>query len=79
MTEEERNMLQRIDARTEENHKFWHEPLIVGGKSRAWEHDQMAKHWKLGRFSFKAVVWVGAAIMSVVAFGDKIMERFLGG
>ena len=79
MTDEEREMLQRIDKRTEAAHTFWHEPLIVGGKTRAWEHDQMAKHWKLGRFSFKATIWIGAAIMALAAFWDKIAVRVLGG
>ena len=79
MTEEEKEMLARIDKRTEEAHAFWHEPLITGGKSRAWEHDQMAKHWKLGRFSFKAVVWVGAGMMALAAFWDRIAGRLFGG
>jgi uncharacterized membrane protein YsdA (DUF1294 family) len=77
MTDDERQMLKRIDERTEENHRFWHEPMIIGGKTRAWEHDQMARHWKLGRFSFKAVVWVGACITGLLMFGQTIAAAWV--
>jgi hypothetical protein len=68
MTPEEHQMLKETNERTERFDRFWFEPVIEGGKSRAWEHDQMAKHWKLGKFSFKAIMWLGGMIAAVSAF-----------